>query len=358
MAADLVRVIEAAYSVEQCEADWVSGICQAVRPSLDVGLGVIVATFDVVSGSIRFSSGAALGNSVEAFFALGRMQPHEQVEALRPIEGPPTKSLSMVYGDRLEAAVPELTTVTEHHGVRDVLAVTAMNPNGRGLCVAALLPRPTRPGRRFRARWDRIASHLAAGARLRRRVSPAEPPSEFRLRVEGMEALLTPDGRIAHAVGTATERGTREELRTAAIALDRARGALRRKDPDSAVRMWRALVDGRWSLVDRFDSDGRRFLVAERNEVPAGRWRGLHRREAAVLALRAQGHSIKLICYELGLGQSVVARALASGMKRLGFDSVADLARLRAGCAPESPDKTDHGTRRGASDSNRPDGPH
>jgi DNA-binding CsgD family transcriptional regulator len=183
----------------------------------------------------------------------------------------------------------------------------------------------------MRNRWDRIAAHLAAGVRLRRRSLPAPAgPTALRLRVEGVDALLTSDGRIAHAVGSAREAATREQLRAAAVAVDRARSALRRKDPDSAVALWKALVDGRWSLVDRFDTDGRRFLVAQRNEIPTPKRRGLRQREAAVLALRAQGHSLKLIGYELGVGQSIVARDLALGMKRLGLESIADLVRLYA----------------------------
>ena len=106
--------------------------------------------------------------------------------------------------------------------------------------------------------------------------------------------------------------------------------ALRRSDPEAAASHWTALVDGRWTLMDHFDGDGRRFLLAHRNQVPAPRRRGLTPRQAQVLALRAQGHALKLIGYELGMGQSLVARDLASGMKRLGLDSLADLARLYA----------------------------
>jgi DNA-binding CsgD family transcriptional regulator len=334
VAGDLVQVIEAAYALHESEADWVEAICSAVRPALDVGLGVLVATVDISSGNVAYSAAAALGNTLEAFLAVGGMQPEHAGDALLPIRGRPTKSLTSTFGDRLPVAAPTLKSVTERFGVRDVLGVIGMNTDGHGMSICVLLPKAARLGTRMRNRWDRIAAHLAAGVRLRRRTLPAEAPTAaptaLRLRVEGVDALLTSDGRIAHAVGTAREAATREQLRAAAVAVDRARSALRRKDPDGAVELWRALVDGRWSLVDRFDTDGRRFLVAQRNEIPTPKRRGLRQREAAVLALRAQGHSLKLIGYELGVGQSIVARDLALGMKRLGLESIADLVRLYA----------------------------
>ena len=36
----------------------------------------------------------------------------------------------------------------------------------------------------------------------------------------------------------------------------RARGRMRWTEPESAVAMWAALVAGRWSLVETFDTDG------------------------------------------------------------------------------------------------------
>jgi DNA-binding NarL/FixJ family response regulator len=84
--------------------------------------------------------------------------------------------------------------------------------------------------------------------------------------------------------------------------------ALRRKDPDEALSMWRALVEGRYSLVDRFESDGKRFLVAY--EIPPGLQdpRGLTGRERAVASLLALVLPDKLIAYELGLAEGTVRR--------------------------------------------------
>jgi DNA-binding NarL/FixJ family response regulator len=92
--------------------------------------------------------------------------------------------------------------------------------------------------------------------------------------------------------------------------------------------MWRAMVAGRWSIVDRFDRDGRRFLIAHQNEPEAAAPRALTRRERQVVSYAAMGHSNKLIAYELGLSVGAVSAYLNVGMRKLGLDSRVDLARL------------------------------
>jgi hypothetical protein len=44
--------------------------------------------------------------------------------------------------------------------------------------------------------------------------------------------------------------------------MDLARGRMSKRNPERALQLWRALVDGRWSLVDSFETDGRRYVVA------------------------------------------------------------------------------------------------
>ena len=59
-------------------------------------------------------------------------------------------------------------------------------------------------------------------------------------------------------------------------------------------------VSARWTLVDRYERDGRRYIVAREG---AARTRGaaaLSERERQVVALASLGRSNKLIAYELG----------------------------------------------------------
>ena len=92
---------------------------------------------------------------------------------------------------------------------------------------------------------------------------------------------------------------------------------MRSRDPDRAMALWQALVVGRWSLIDHFDSDGRRFVVAHRNDVAVLDTRGLTLREQQISAHAALGHSNKVIAYELGLSVSAVGEHLARARAKL-----------------------------------------
>jgi len=98
---------------------------------------------------------------------------------------------------------------------------------------------------------------------------------------------------------------------------------------DDAIELWRAFVAGHWSLIDHFDSDGQRYLVARRNgSVTRDATAGVTLREQQVLAYRASGHALKVVAYELCLSQASASRDLASGMKKLGIRSQVELARV------------------------------
>ena len=109
--------------------------------------------------------------------------------------------------------------------------------------------------------------------------------------------------------------------------LERARGALRWRSPEEALSLWDALVDGRWSLVDHVDTDGRRFVVARRNP-PGTDLRALGLRGRAAVAMAVQGRSNKEIGFELGLDASTVAGHLRSAQAKLGVGSRRELIAL------------------------------
>jgi DNA-binding CsgD family transcriptional regulator len=115
-------------------------------------------------------------------------------------------------------------------------------------------------------------------------------------------------------------------MRDAAVAIDRARGKLRRVDVDEALGEWKGLVDGRWSLVDKFDRDGKRFVLARRNEPGVRTLSPLSDRERQVVAYVALGHSNKLIAYELGIADSTVRVLVARAARKLGARTREELA--------------------------------
>lgn len=131
----------------------------------------------------------------------------------------------------------------------------------------------------------------------------------------------------ARVVGPSSNR---DLLRRVARGVDRTRGSLREGDRGRSVELWSALLDGLWTIVDQFDSGGRRFIVARRNEprvVERGR---LSCRERQVLELAACGHANKVIAHDLGIPHGTVASALARAMRKLGVGSRAELVQLAA----------------------------
>jgi DNA-binding NarL/FixJ family response regulator len=184
-------------------------------------------------------------------------------------------------------------------------------------------PQPSRRSLhpRRRAALSRVAAHIAAIYRLRTRLRSASGNQ--------VEAILDPrHNRAVHLEASVADRSGQRALEAASARLGAARGALRKQDPTRALALWRCLVDGQWSLVDRVDQDGRRFLLARRNAPVVDEPRSLSPRERQVLALLALGHSEKLVAYELGLAPSTVSLLARSASQKLGLTSRTDLMRV------------------------------
>jgi DNA-binding NarL/FixJ family response regulator len=200
-------------------------------------------------------------------------------------------------------------------GMRDCSGL--WGPDAAGLTIGLNAPRRdvgrARPIERRLAR--NVLPHVAASLRLRRSLTGLS------LAAASAEALFDPDGRCVNAQGMAEPASARESLRDAVARMERVRGERSTGDADARD----ALLDGRWSLVDRFDSDGRRFVVAYRNPAGVLDPRRLSRRERDVAARIAQGASQTSVGMELGISASTVASVASTVVKKLGLRSAREL---------------------------------
>lgn len=344
MAGDLIAVTEAAYRYEPDDGAWLSGLLGAARSSLDAGFGVLGYLIDAADlADVRVTSpvvvGAPVGSEevVAQIFdalrlpapeqrALGLLQPPETAEELYA-RSHTVVSATQVIGAIAWAAIPGVQRWLHPLGILDVLVIKTVDLDRRGFVLAAPLPRVTTPDAELVTQWARVAAHMAAGDRVRRAMIRARVSSPL----EGAEAILHPDGRIEHAEGGAAEPGGRAALRAMALAIEQARGPMRKSDTASALSLWTALVEGRWTLLEHFDRGGRRYLVARRNEPRVRGTLALSAREEQVAGYAALGHPVKLIAYELGLSSSTVSEHLASAMQKLGIETRAELAKVWAG---------------------------
>lgn len=330
MKADLLQVVEAAYHLDGSDGQWLQGLTDAVGPHIDAGYGVYGATIDAAdSGHMRVGPVACYRGDPAFVRAI-----HLTNASLSSTEVERTyRNTSAINTATERVGVAKWNEAASRHGppgIRDCAAVIAADARGVGCMVIAPLDYVHRYSRRVKRVWERVVAHVVAMQRLRGSL----PNAEERVRSEG-EAVLSPAGEVEHALGSARSASARALLQAAAIARERARGPLRRQDPEEAVEMWRALVAGRWSIVDRFDRDGRRFLIAHENEPQAAEPLALTVRERQVVTRVAMGHSNKLVAYELGLSVGSVSAYLNTAMRKLGLRSRVDLARLV--CAARSP---------------------
>ena len=319
-----VDVIEAAYRPAADDEAWLTGLLEAARPDLDQGFGAVAMQFDVdASGQSSFGKFVALDCPPrwrEAFTATLADPTGEWPRAILQT-GPCTTggrawAIARGHRERIQAALGLI-------GAKDAMAVMAVDPGGVAVALNAPRANLERVPRAARQRWARLAAHLAAGRRLRALGAAAS--------LDDAEAIFDPRGKLQHAAEPATSPSARAALRDAAAAVVRASSQLRRRDPDAAVALWQALFAGRWSLLDHFDSDGKRFLVARKNDPAAPQPALLTLRERQVACYAAVGHSNKLIAYELGLSPSTVATHLSAAARKLGVASRVALIRALSG---------------------------
>jgi DNA-binding CsgD family transcriptional regulator len=332
---DAISIVEAAYDLESDTRTWLSRVLERAAPQLDRGFGVIGAMVDppppggsFVSLSVRLDVSDEV---LAACFAIERAAPEFGPHAYRPPAPLTTGSANIGLTEKEAAIFPPYVKLMHPLGIRDCLAASAVDPGGHTVALCAPMSDLRRPSRVEVARWGRIMAHVTAGSRLRR-LGAGSPGA----RANGVDAVLSPSGEVKHAEPDAQGSTARESLRAAAKAIDRARSRSRRDD-EEALELWRGLVAGRWSLVDQFDSDGRRLLVARRNDPQVSDPRALTLRERQVLAYVAMGHPLKLVAYTLGLSLGTVSLQRARGMRKLGLRTQAGLVQLFAGVSGGPP---------------------
>jgi DNA-binding CsgD family transcriptional regulator len=160
--------------------------------------------------------------------------------------------------------------------------------------------------------WHRLAAHISAGNRLRDAVAKLAAGADA---AAASEAILAPDGKVEHATEAAKSRSARDALRDALVRIDKARSE--RDEAERSVELWRGLVAGRWTLVEHFERDGRRYFLAQKNDPAVRPDRALTERERQVLGYSELGNSNKLIAYSLGLSPSTVSSLLGRARRKL-----------------------------------------
>ncbi len=177
--------------------------------------------------------------------------------------------------------------------VVDAVNVISRDVCGNGIGISLGLDERTSPSAREERLLVRLATHLGAADRLRGERAVAEA-----------DAVLSPNGKVLHVSDPTQLAPMRDGFER------RAAARKQRHDAERALEVWQGLVDGRWSIVDHFDTDGKRLVLAIKNAPDANARIELKPADRRVAALAAMGHRDKEIAYILGITLGSVAAAL------------------------------------------------
>ncbi len=300
--------IEAAYSLEGTDSEWLGRVLAAAGEDLGYGCGSYAFTCRIEQPALVIGAYVerALDPGFSAFVAdLNRAAPSGVFDMLA--------RNSVLCGAFLEMAPPAVRThfetVGPGAGFPDGFSLLAQDGEGYAIDVTAPSGRKMHAAPRVRGIWRRVGVHLAAAMRLRRRFAEARAQRD---------ALFSPSGKLAHVEGELEgDRSARASLAAAVRNVERARSGAQRADPERALALWRGLVAGEWSLVDHWEGEGRRYVAAYRNRPDVRDPRALTPNERLVLRYASLGASNKEIGFTLGLSTVAVASAVAHLLAKL-----------------------------------------
>ena len=321
--ADPIGLVEAAYAFEEPHPHWLARLAEKAS---DFSVGGGVVAYSVDPSRVSCIDGVALhGRATEqtahAITTVSASFPAALVPRIfSPTEfvgncGWRLRRLAAETGLHPEAlnrrgtlTLPSMWALISGDPRRRTVVLAFPSPRGRELPFDEAFPRAASKT------LGRVGAHLGAALRLRQ--------------LAGLtDAVLSPSGKVLHAEADAKSATARRALVDAVIASERARGRLRRKDPDEAVKAWQALVSGQWTIIDSVERDGKRMLLARKNPFAQTDLLQLTPAESEVAWLVSLGHSNKYVAYELGLPLSTIISRLRGAFRKLRVTNRAELTR-------------------------------
>jgi DNA-binding NarL/FixJ family response regulator len=199
-------------------------------------------------------------------------------------------------------------------GSVDMLGITGEPEPGLGIVLVAGLPKKRALRSDERSDLTRIALHLEASARAR-------------LHPESVIGTVSLQGKLelgAHVPTAAARAGVRDQV----TVIESLRTKKHRRDGERALTLWKALTSGSLSLLERIDTDGKRFYDLYENPPWRTALRALSAEEAEVVSQATRGLTNKEIGYALGRSQATVSRLLGTAAQKVGLPGARALLRV------------------------------
>lgn len=308
----VLQLIERAYADEPDETAWLSGILDAAKNAFrsQVAAQAYTATLQP-DGDIVFHSLIGDDTINERMLRMIDVARGNDPSLIRKqfFEGPVLSVRRSLSFDRQGEVTKMFDSGLQNY---DAVSAQGVDPSGRACAISWVHATDQRISSEVRGSLARIAAHLTSAYRLRYR-----PRGDVTV-VEGAADARWGDSLDARA---------KVNLRTAALAIDQARQQAG-SSPDEALAIWRALVDGKWTLVDRIARGDRRVFVARPNEPSTLGIHALDAPEQQIISLAVLCRPSKLIAYELGISEGEVSRALTRALSKMGLRSRAELVEM------------------------------
>jgi DNA-binding NarL/FixJ family response regulator len=311
-----LAIVEAGYSLGGADNDWLARVLDAAGDDLQHGCGSYGFTCRIGESDLEMH--AYCEKQLDPKFGplvaeMNQTVPGAFFERLR--------RNAILCGGFDEIAPPVLRAHFRERGpkvdIHDSFFLVAQDGEGHAININAPARAKVKAHSRVRGVWNQVGAHLAAAMRLRRRFSEARAVRD---------AVLSPSGKIEHAEGVATsERAIRNLLSAAVKDAERARSKTGRRDPEKAMALWQGLVAGEWSLVDHWESDGKRYVATYRNRPDVPDPRVLTAQERLVFKYASLGESNKEIAFTLGLSVGAVGSAVSRLLLKLRCSRRTDL---------------------------------
>ncbi len=322
---DYLAVVESCYADEPDDSAWLNRFLEVATPSLGFGVGVGLTLFrereDGNATKVVLSGGTGVAQwGARASWPFMEALRGEAYRRLFYPRNPVTLASPVV------ATLPPLVrlgwrSLLNLTQANDVLGMLAYPAPGWSATMFAGVGKKHEITPKLRATLHRVRIHVEAGLRLRVCSHFMPPESEV--------AVLSPEGKVLHLNRELAAASNSDVLVQHAKSISRVR-TKRERSQDDALNVWTALVEGRWSLVERVDSDGKRLYYAYENAPRAVAYRALTEAEATVLDQSIQGLPGKYVAYATGLRESRISEHLLNAAHKLGFRTRNELVQVAA----------------------------
>lgn len=315
--ADYLSIVEHCYESHPDDASWISRVVERANAVLDLGAGLCFYLYRERNHRVKVLHLQAVG-AVSRGIHLG-------TPFLENMTGEPFRQYfyprqPVTLASPIVAKLPlyqqfAFRTICSVMGTKDLLGMLGYPIPGYIFVMSIGVGSDHEVTSGTRAALQRIRIHVESGLRLR-----LLPP-------EQAVAVLSTEGKVLHLEEDLKERAKAEQLVHQAKTISRVR-TRRERSKDDALQVWTALVEGRWSVVERADTDGKRMYFAYENAPQARAYRALTPSEATVLDQSIQGLPGKYVAYSTGLPSSRISEQLLSAANKLGFRTRNELVRV------------------------------